>query len=165
MDFSSKLAVKLRQPAYVGATSIDPSPTTGDASQPLPKQKSNSFVCQYCHKAGHTQQRCFLRQRYERQACLQSTGSSVKSPTHSDNDNRSRQLSRDHKPQRYRFWSHGSHSEASKPALLPPPFYCMVHGNCNHPTAECRTILRLQKEQTITPPSNFQQAPFHRSKD
>ena len=168
LDFSSKLAVKLRsqQPAYVAANSIDPPSTTGDASQPLPKQKFNSSVCQYCHKVGHTQQRCFLKQRHERQPRSQPTGSSVKSQApRSDNDNRSRQLSRDHKPQRYRSWSRGSHTEPSKLALLPPAFYCMIHGNGNHPTEECRTILRLQKEHTVTPPSNFQQAYLHRVKD
>ena len=168
LDFSSKLAVKLRshQPAYVAAASSDStSASTSALPQAPPKQKPNPVVCQYCHKAGHTLQRCFLKQRHEKQTQFHSPVSSGKSPTRSDRDSRSRQLSRDQKPQRYRSWSRGSHNDISKVALLPPPYYCMIHGNCNHPTAECRTILRLKKDQTVTLQSNFRQTAFHKPVD
>ncbi|MPD05643.1 hypothetical protein E2C01_101397 [Portunus trituberculatus] len=92
------------------------------------------------------------------------TASSVKSASRCDHDIHSRQLSRDPKPQRYRSWSRGSHSDTTKPAL-PPPYYRMIHGNCNHPTVECRTIFKLQKEQTVIPQSTSQQAAFHKAKD
>ena len=166
LNFSSKLAVKLRsqQPAYVAAAASDSLASTNVVSSP-PQQSFTPVVCQYCHKTGHTLQKCFLKQRTERQAQSRPSGPSGKSPSRGDHDFRSRPLSRDHKPQRYRSWSRGSHADASKVALLPPPYYCMIHGNCSHPTVECRTILKLQKDQTVTSQPNFPQAPFHRHKD
>ncbi|MPD03454.1 hypothetical protein E2C01_099094 [Portunus trituberculatus] len=168
LDFSTKLAVKLRSqlPAYVAATSDSTSASSGVTPKESTKQKTNPVVCQYCHKTGHILQRCFLKQRHEKaNAQYHNTASSVKSASRSDHDTRSRQLSRVPKPQHYRSWSRGSHSDITKPALLPPPYYCMIHGNCNHPTVECRTIFKLQKEQTVTPQSTFQQAAFHKAKD
>ena len=165
LEFSSKLAVKLRshQPACVAiATNDDHVSASSAVPQASPKQKTPPLVCQYCHKAGHTLQRCFLKQRHERQAEYHPQNSTGKSPARSDHDSRSRQMSRDQKPQRYRSWSRASHTDVSKPALLPPPCYCMVHGICNHPTEECRTILRLKREQTVTPQSNFRRPAYQK---
>ncbi|MPC56951.1 hypothetical protein E2C01_050919 [Portunus trituberculatus] len=89
------LKLRSQRPAYVVATSDSTSGSSSVTPKESIKQKTNPIICQYCHKTGHTLQRCFKKRHEKTNAQYSTTASSVKSASRSDHDTSSRQLSRD----------------------------------------------------------------------
>ena len=162
LDFSSKIASKLKEhPAQMpivasaSAISFSPANQTSKSSASVPNQQRAVYSCTYCHKQGHTVDRCFRRQRNERNAAR---SPSAQRFSRHDSLHGNRHAPRS-VPTRQRSSSRQGRSTSRLP-LERPPKSCLVHGPGNHSSEECFKIQSLQRQQyaTVSSPS---QSDFH----
>lgn len=186
LNFASKIHQKLKvmPPSLQTVASVSKEasasakPATSISNSSTSARSSITYACTYCNKAGHTWERCFRRLRSARKS------SPATSSSHLSYDDSFETLPFSSQgqvaTQRSRFSRASSRSPARSmtvPSNRPrscsrngqgyshmnlerPPFTCLIHGPSGHPTEECRVILRLQKQQTVTaspPQSNFYQ--------
>ena len=142
LDFSSKIASKLKEhPAQLPvvastrATPLNSANQTSQSIASIPDQQRAVYSCTYCHKQGHTINRCFQRQRNERNAA-RSPSTQRSSRFESFHD--SRQVTRS-LPSRPRSSSRQGRT-ASRLTLERPPKSCLIHGPGNHSFEECFKI-------------------------
>ena len=134
----------------VASTSATPLNSANQTSQaPVPDQQSAVYSCTYCHKQGHMYNRCFQRQRHERNAAR---SPSAQRFSRHDSFQDARHVPRSG-PNRQRSSSRQGRS-SSRLALERPPKTCLVHGPGNHSSEECFKIQRLQRQQQVTVPSS-----------
>ena len=194
LDFDTKIGTKLKEippPQIVASTTVQlPASTQAAKPSQTPERKSTSYICTYCNKPGHVIERCFQRQRHERQsrspsaqrysrydfnemsqvlsqqpfsqAAAMPSGYNTNFPSQT-----TRSYSRTNNQNRRRSLSR-PRQYTSQMTLQRPPKHCLIHGPSFHSSEECRKIQNLQQQQTVTVPSaqsNFQQRHFQQHGD
>ena len=173
--------LKVLPPSLQGVASVlkdssTPSVSVTTSDSLTSTRSSITNACSYCHKSGHTWERCFKRQRNARKSSPTSSSSHSSRydltealPSHTQGQASSQRSRFTRAPSRsparsmsglsYRSPS-TSRSGLSQPNLNleRPPFTCLIHGPSGHPSEECRVIQRFQRQHTVTasrPQSNF----------
>ncbi|XP_076061219.1 uncharacterized protein LOC143037001 [Oratosquilla oratoria] len=124
-------------------------------SQSISSSEDSIMSCAYCHKQGHTYNRCFLRKRHERQSTkfspLDSHRPSPPQMQHNSRKPRNSYTPLSHLPQDLSQMS---------PQHLPKD--CLVHGSCGHTSEQCFRIKKLRADTVASAPtqSHFQRRLF-----
>ena len=176
LHFASKINQKLKvlPPSFHTVASVlkessaPAVPVTSTSASSTSACSGITNACSYCSKPGHTWERCFKRRRNVGKSSP--TSSSAHSSRYDSTEalpfpsqgQASTQRSRLHRaPSRsparamtgpsYRSPSASRSGQSySNMNLERPPFNCLIHGPSGHPTEECRVILRLQRQHTVT---------------
>ncbi|RUM27773.1 MAG: hypothetical protein DSY32_05095 [Aquifex sp.] len=161
LDFVSALQTQLqltknltRLPTSIAAT-LPSEPETNQSYAAAAAQSVN--ICTYCKRPGHNERRCYRKQREGRRTAT-SVGDVDKNVDQVIEGNPSvrpkvKAVSNDYANRQRSAVSTASGTSARGFTSRRPSLFCMFHGNCQHSTEQCSTILKMceDKGQRHTP--------------